>query len=257
MEREVAIDALQGEHSLMTSILEDVDVPLTAAVPTCPGWGLERLSDHLAAVYTWAAAIIAAGEGAGPPDRRQLPRRPPDQPVVDWLRERFAVLITELSVVPADALRWNFLAAGDTPVSFWWRRQLHETLIHRVDVELAAGRPVSAADSGLAADGVAEYLDMASYTPVEWSEIDLGGGMTIHLHATDAGPDAEWTVDTANRTYAEAHLKADVAVRGPAWALDRWCWQRASLEGPTSLVATEDVEAFGDAHAADSWRESL
>ncbi len=43
------------------------------------------------------------------------------------------------------------------PAAFWARRQAHETMVHRADAELAAGRPV-VLDPELAADAIDEWL---------------------------------------------------------------------------------------------------
>jgi hypothetical protein len=103
---------------------------------------------------------------------------------------------------------------------------------------------------------------LARYRVVEWDELDLGGSpLTIHLHATDMdvtsdidkvpGSDpAEWTIDTAEQNITRAHLKADVAMRGPAWSIDRWLWGRLPS-------ADTSLEIFGDKQALESWRPAL
>jgi hypothetical protein len=70
---------------------------------------------------------------------------------------------------------------------------------------------------------------------------------SVHLHATDVAG-AEWTLDTAARTIARRHAKGDVAIRGTAWALARWCWGRP-VDG--------EIEAFGDLAAAEAWRSTV
>ena len=61
-----------------------------------------------------------------------------------------------LASAPADLETWTFLDAP-TPLAFWARRQAHETAIHRVDAESAAG-DVTGFPSGFAADGIDELL---------------------------------------------------------------------------------------------------
>ncbi|MGO8875808.1 MAG: hypothetical protein ACLQNG_08605 [Acidimicrobiales bacterium] len=73
------------------------------------------------------------------------------------------------------------------------------------------------------------------------------GVATLHLHATDAGG-AEWTLDTAGRTLTRRHSSGDVAVRGAAWALARWCWGRPVIG---------ELEVFGDLTAAEAWRSTV
>ena len=219
-------------------------------VPSCPGWTLQDVPAHVGRVYAMVATVLQ-GDPRDPPDREQIPSRPDGQLSADWMRERLAILLPMLRDVPEDSQCWNFAEGPSSPVAFWWRRQAHETLIHRVDVELAAGEPVTAAEPEVAADGIGDFLTVTGFKPVDWDEIRLGEGMTVHLHATDA--DAEWTIDTANHTYAVAHLKADVALRGEVWALDRWCWRRDGL----SAREADLLESFGDRQAADDWRPAI
>ena len=107
----------------------------------------------------------------------------------------------------------------------------------------------SEVDAELAADGIEEWLELAGHRLVEWDEIDLGGvPLTVHFHASDLDG-AEWTVDSGHRSYAKAHLKADVAVRGPAWSIFRWCWGR--------LPEGDGLELFGDRESLEAWRPQL
>ncbi|MEV4286740.1 maleylpyruvate isomerase N-terminal domain-containing protein [Nonomuraea bangladeshensis] len=46
----------------------------------------------------------------------------------------------------------------DQTVGFWIRRMALETVVHRIDAELAAGTPVTPVPDDLAADGVDEIL---------------------------------------------------------------------------------------------------
>lgn len=249
MDRTPALEVLEREAARVLALCGP-GADLERPVPSCPGWTLGRVAEHLGAVYAFVAAILE-GPPDEPPDRERIPRRPEGQAGADWMEERLAVLLPLLREAPDDGVAWNFVSGPSSSVAFWWRRQAHETLVHRADAELAAGVAVEPVEPEVAADGVAELLENFGYRPVAWDEIRLGEGLTVHLHATDAGPHAEWTVDAANRTVAAAHLKADVAVRGTAWALDRWCWRRDTPAGEGEL------EIFGDRPAAEEWRPTL
>ena len=123
-----------------------------APVPSCPGWTADRLVRHVTRVHHWAAAVLRRGRpeaggvraalggraDRGLPARRAAPGRRPDHH-------------------PRGRAVWTFYPA-DSPVAFWARRQAHETTIHRVDAELAAGTGVMEIDPDLAADGLAELL---------------------------------------------------------------------------------------------------
>lgn len=47
---------------------------------------------------------------------------------------------------------------SDQEVGFWIRRMAQETVIHRIDAELATGQPVAPVPAGLAVDGIDETL---------------------------------------------------------------------------------------------------
>jgi uncharacterized protein (TIGR03083 family) len=240
-----------------------------ARIPSCPDWTLLDLANHLGRVYAMVATALESGPDAAF-ERARIPRRAEAQSAEDWLRERLEIVLGLLGSVEEEGRAWNFVDGPGGPVSFWWRRQAHETLIHRVDAEMAAGLPITDADPSFAADGIGDFLAISGHKQVPWEDIQLGDGMSVHLHATDAADatDAtdngnatptEWTIDTTSRTYTERHLKADVALRGSAWALDLWIWRRGSVNtsGADGTVPAVDLEAFGDLAAAEDWRPRI
>jgi uncharacterized protein (TIGR03083 family) len=92
---------------------------------------------------------------------------------------------------------WSW--SQDHTAGFWLLRTTHDTLVHRVDAELAVGRE-AAVDPDLAADGVADLLAMFAVLPrvddfPELAEL-AGDGQTLHFCATDEGLGAagEWLV---------------------------------------------------------------
>ncbi len=263
VQKDEALNLLRVEAERILSILRRPEVDLATSLPACPGWTLEDLGDHLGKVYAMVAAAIQLGTTSDSrPPREALSARQPGTGVVEWLSARLAELLTVFDQVADGHRCWNFLGGAGSDVAFWWRRQAHETLIHRADAELALvakgeyalGGPVPPA-AIVATDGVSEFLELSGYQPVSWEDLRLGEAMTIHLHATDAEK-AEWTIDTEEKAYAPAHLKADVAVRGPAWAIDLWLWRRGSLAGAGVMDLSSRLEGFGDWPAAEQWRPS-
>jgi uncharacterized protein (TIGR03083 family) len=258
MERSRALSIIEREAARIVEVATDPNVARTAGVPTCPRWALDDLLDHLGRVYAMVATVIGDALG-NPPDREKVPRRPEGEDPLDWMRERLGLLLPVLSEIPEGAARWNFVSGPRSPVGFWWRRQAHETLVHRVDAELAGRAPVREAAPEIAGDGVAEFLLVSGFSEAPGTDLDAGRGMTVHLHASDA-PEVEWTIDTAGRTCARAHSKADVALRGPAWSLARWVWRRGSAAPGCGLpeeLVLPDLEAFGDVRAAEAWRPAF
>ncbi|HWU24090.1 MAG TPA: maleylpyruvate isomerase family mycothiol-dependent enzyme [Nocardioides sp.] len=125
---------------------------LLAAVPTCPGWTLADLGNHLREVHLWAAHAVTEGD----------PRGSSEPVVADRLasayREAADRLIAVLDVDPS-APAWTF--GPDQVVGFWRRRQVHETLVHLYDATLATGRAgLWKPEPELAWDGVDEVATM-------------------------------------------------------------------------------------------------
>lgn len=231
------------------------DADLAAPVPCCPGWDLEDVVIHLGRVYNWAGTIVVDRLLASP--GRAIPQRPDTMSPTDWMADRLARLVGALRETPDDVAIWNFGLDSPASVAFWCRRQAHETAVHRMDAELAAGVPVSPLAPDVAADMVSELLaishiadvtDQAAGSRQACAPEDGGAPAgSVHLHASDLDS-AEWTIDVAARTVSRQHAKGDAAVRGSAWALARWCWGRP---------VDDEIEIFGDEAVAEAWRGTI
>lgn len=119
-----------------------------APVPTCPGWTVTDLAEHIVSVHQWATKIVSTGESQPQQEVRRTGL------LSDWYAETGHALVSAMREVRPDAPCWNFSAAPKV-AGFWPRRQLHETTIHTVDVLLAANRP-PAVEARVAVDGVDE-----------------------------------------------------------------------------------------------------
>ncbi|MHB1511485.1 MAG: maleylpyruvate isomerase family mycothiol-dependent enzyme [Acidimicrobiales bacterium] len=270
MERTEAIATINREGTRVLELAGMSTDALAAPVPTCPGWNLDDLVEHLGNVYNWAGTIVA--ERLQTPPGPGIARRPKAMSSAAWMADRLSRLTATLAATPSDAMIWNFGPDSPSSVDFWCRRQLHETALHRVDAEVTAGAAVSSLEPDLAADTVSELLMLARYAEVagerevaaereapagrELAGKDVGlsraGAQdhlpaTLHLHADDV-EGAEWTIATGPKTYARCHERSEVAIRGNAWALARWCWGRPA-EG--------EIELFGHTGQAEAWRSSL
>jgi uncharacterized protein (TIGR03083 family) len=137
---------------------------------------------------------------------------------------------------------------ADQHVRFWVRRMLFETLLHRVDAELALGlRP--AVDRELAADGVDEFLvnlPFAAFFAPETANLrSSGGDRTIRFSCADL--DREWLVRLRADGFGldqEAAAPADATVSGSAEDLLLLVYGRLDLgagrfqlEGDEQLLA--------------------
>ena len=134
------IAALGREGELLAAVAERAG--MGAAVPSCPGWAVRDLLKHTGYVHRWATGFVADGLGRpsdGASEAEILSQGPGDAELPGWFRDGHAALVRALSEAPPDLDCWAFLAAP-SPLAFWARRQAHETAIHRVDAEQAAGR---------------------------------------------------------------------------------------------------------------------
>ena len=219
--------------------------------PSCPDWSVRDLAEHLGAVHRWCAGTVSR------PGEKLVRRGPTDPPmptaddeVSTWLLEGAATLTEAIRAAGEDTVVGGF--GTMVPVSFWARRQCHETLVHRVDAELAAGGPVLAGvDPVIAVDAVDEHLAMIAMGARRRPELRADGA-TLHLHATDEGLHGagEWvvTLGAEGPVIEHAHRKSDAAVRGPAGAL---------LTVLTSRERPEDagVDVLGASELLTLWRE--
>ena len=191
-------------------------------IATCPDWSLRELAAHLGRVHRWAAEIV----------RTRAAQRIPFDAVPDsqypavsqaaqaaWLTagaERLIAAVTDAGAAEV----WAF--ARMAPATFWARRQAHETMVHRADAELAAGRGV-VLDAALAADGIDEWLWMLRGPRRQPpGTAALPPGAVLGLHAADDGCSTrDWLVSGSadGITVRDGHGPADVTVAGPAGRL--------------------------------------
>ena len=170
-----------------------------------------------------------------------------------WLVAGARILADAVREVGAGTAVWSW--AEDQTAGFWLRRITHDTLVHRLDAELAVGSAVAVAPD-LAADSVSDLLDMFRVLP----RIDdfpalaglRGHGQTLHFHATDPrlGAAGEWL---ARRTpsgieWVHRHDRGDVVVRGPARDLLLVLSRRADLD-------RSRLEVSGDRRLLVHWLE--
>jgi hypothetical protein len=124
---------------------------------------------------------------------------------------------------------------------FWSRRQAHETAIHRVDAEGAAGDEVTLFDTTFAQDGIAEIVRGFAARRSNAVKATLG------LDAAD-GP--SWLItfggERIEADESEDLVGTDVTIRGVSSDLYRWLWNRPS-----------DAVVDGDAEVAAEWSDTV
>ena len=186
----------------------------TLEVPACPGWKRAQVA------RTLARAPLGRGDRA----LRSEPGRPrgltlgfPDgyAGYGDWIREGARTWRSRSA--RKGRPRQTGVVLGPRPArAFWSRRMLHETAMHRADIELALGRAPEF-DPAVAADGIDEFLTVlpaaAAFAPKVRTL--TGDGERCTCGATDGDPlasaedRAEWliTLEPHGFRWRRAHAK--------------------------------------------------
>ena len=211
-----------------------------ASVPSCPGWDMARLAGHVGRVHRMTIGVLT-NPVDGFPDPSTMDKPPADPALsASFVRTGATTLEVLLANRDMDSACWNFL--NEPAVArFWFRRQCHETAVHRFDAELAfdiGATPTT--PPGLAVDGIDEYFIFARERLLAARGLASLGG-SLHLHATDV--EGEWmiTVDGGVITVDHGHGKGDAAIRGTARDLFLGLW------GRFDLVNDARFERFGSA----------
>jgi uncharacterized protein (TIGR03083 family) len=243
---------LGAEAARFAEVVHDADP--ARPVPTCPGWTLARLTAHVGFGHRWAATIVerrATGPVPhGEADDLEVPPDPDERSA--WLLAGARRLGDAVRDLRPETYVWTW--AADQTAGFWLRKLVHDTLVHRLDAELATGGDLKVA-ADLAADGVSDMLSsIATLSPADSIDPQFAGlrgnGETLHFHATDDGLDAAggWLVRRTPSavTWEHGHHKADVAVRGRALDL-LLVLNRRVAPGDTA------VEVIGDQRLLAHW----
>ena len=219
-------------------------------VPTCPAWDADDLLWHLGEVQHFWAAIV--GERMTDPADYRQPNRPDGRErLLSFFDETHASLTAALASANDDDAAWSWFGADQT-VGFTRRRQVHEAFIHRIDAELTAGLE-SMIDPEVAADGVAEVLEVMFGGAPDWGVVDANGPIG-RLSCTDldrnwliqvqrfsgTSPNSGTTYDGEPVVEIIASGEATFDISATAGNLDRWLWNR----DPSGLVTID-----GDASA--------
>ncbi|MGY1649806.1 maleylpyruvate isomerase family mycothiol-dependent enzyme [Geodermatophilus sp. SYSU D01119] len=205
--------ALAAEQQAFAALARDADPGLP--VPGCAPWRVGDLVRHLAAIHRWAAACARTGPEGPLPD---------DEPFVRDASDRasdYTSAAAGLRTALADPGRACTSFVGPVTAAWWARRQLHETLVHRLDLADARGVPAGA-DPRVAADCVAEVLDT-----MHPRQVRLGRTAPPRCAVLLTSPSGSWVLGPGEPV-------AEVA--GPELALARLLWRRTALGDPRLAV---------------------
>jgi uncharacterized protein (TIGR03083 family) len=254
MEISEHITALERDGDLLAVAAERAG--LGATVPSCPPWQVRDLLRHIGYVHRWAAGYLAEQRTQPlpnePSESEVLSSGPPDAELVGWFRAGHAALVRTLRTADPAVACWT-VVPGPSPLASWARRQAHETAIHRVDAELAAGA-VTPFPADFAADGIDELImgflgrDRSELRPGQRE----GQRLTLQVLATGPSGGGAWLVElTADGSLAARVARgtapAECTLAGPAAALYQLLWNRADLDSP-------GVTVNGDQRVLQAWR---
>jgi uncharacterized protein (TIGR03083 family) len=204
-----------------------------SAVPSCPDWTVRDLVAHLGNEHAWAEQIVRADD----PD---LDDEDPDGDLAAWYAERADRLCATLAEVDPDRPTWNFVGL-DATASFWVRRQLHETTMHTVDLDLARDA-APRVDPAVADDGVLETFEVFGPRMVQRG---FGAVLDAPVQVTASDTGTSWTLvpvpEAAPRVVVAGGEPLTVAgaVEGTAQDLLTTLWKRT----PISVLALSGDEA--------------
>ncbi|WP_020520622.1 maleylpyruvate isomerase family mycothiol-dependent enzyme [Catelliglobosispora koreensis] len=158
--KEFWLEALRSEASTFHANAAEAD--FSSPVPTCPGWSVLDLVQHLGGVYRYVRYNVARNttERIDPDVRRKLLTEefPPESDSLVWWSEQCKSLVDYLATIDPNAPAWNWAPQAKI-AGFWPRRMAHETAIHRWDIQFALHGLAEPIEARLAADGVSEVLD--------------------------------------------------------------------------------------------------
>jgi uncharacterized protein (TIGR03083 family) len=240
MESPRLLAALAAGFARLRTVATTAD--LTTPVPSCPGWTVADLVRHVGAVYLHKVECMRLGSHPEP----WPPAGLNDEEPAALLERAYAALSAEFATRSPDdpAFTWY---GPDQTVGFWIRRMAQETLIHRVDAELAVGSEVGEIPDDLALDGIDEFLvAFVEYGSKTWpdeygSVLASTDGRSVRLEA----PGGAWLVRPTPEAVEVRVSDLDGAaavISGKPPALLLWVWNRPGGEtvtesGDAELVA--------------------
>jgi uncharacterized protein (TIGR03083 family) len=237
----IAVLRIEGQRLSSAAALAGLD----AKVPSCPDWVVRDLVRHQGGVHRWATGVIT-GPRTEPwiVDLDEVVGSwPPDTELLEWFDEGCGALAEALSRADPGLECWTFLTAP-SPLAMWARRQAHETAVHRVDAELAAGGPITPFSAPFAADGIDELLSRFVIRPGR--RLTADPPRSLRVRCVDTAGD--WSVHIgANRVETmEGTEGADCETAGEASHLYLALWNRQNPAGLTIKGDSQVLDLFLD-----------
>jgi uncharacterized protein (TIGR03083 family) len=212
---------------------------LDARVPWIPAWTVRDLVGHLGTVHRWATTILRAGHTMAPGSDARV--TPPDTDLLDWYAAGLTELVSTLRTTAPDAPAWHMSPAADRTAASWARRQAHELVVHRFDLEAAAGVGHAPLAPELAEDGIDELLTVIL---ARWAHTGplAGADASVAVTASDTGRTWSVRVDRGAITVATDLTAAeDAHVQAPVRELLLHFWGRPAAVSVDGDLAAETL----------------
>jgi uncharacterized protein (TIGR03083 family) len=222
-------------------LLAAAGMGLDADVPTCAGWDVAAVVNHVSGIYARVGFLVAERIAQAP---ESIPGVPAGEPI-EVLSGLLDELVLALSECDADTPIWTSVFDVPGGAAFWARRMAHESAVHRFDAQAAHG-VVQPIDSELASDGIDEMIDVIAPRLYVRDKISGPTG-SVRFHSSDNDtwqlqlePDGLHRIDAVD--------EADVTVNGTASAL---------LLAAYSRMPWTSLEVHGDADLLTRWSTAM
>jgi uncharacterized protein (TIGR03083 family) len=174
----------------------------------------------------------------------------PGPPTPAWIVEGGTGLLATLRHSDPEAEMWAW--GADHHVRFWSRRQLHETLVHRIDLALAGGAEPTA-EPEVAADAIDEFLVNLSSAAVFSPGVRELRGSGSRLAFTELDEGRRWVValEPDGISVARHDMTAEAELEASALELLLVLYRRQPLrEARANRRGDQDLLGFWLDHSA-------
>ncbi len=210
---------------------------LSTKVPGLGRWKVRDVAAHLGGVHRWATRIVTSRSMDGP---GFIKSKLDGVDLCDWFDEGVEPLVAALAANPLDDPCPNFNPGSPKTVQFWVRRQIHETTIHRWDIERAFDLTTPIPPE-VAVDGIDEFLDVFVRTRGKQQ-------LRAPLVLATTKPAMTWTLTPADRvgrvdvaSGRSAGVEAEIG--GSPEDILLLLWRRRPLAGDLEVRGDVDVAA--------------